>query len=81
MKQDVRQSLYEETNIWLQEVKKSGRFAGGTQPNLADLAVFGALNCMEGCDTFNELKENTKIERWYNDMKNAVETSHVRVRG
>ncbi|KAG8231501.1 hypothetical protein J437_LFUL007664 [Ladona fulva] len=39
LKDDVRQSLYDECNIWVRQLKKKGtRFMGGDSPNLADLA-------------------------------------------
>ena len=51
LKEDVRQSFYDETNNWLKAVKqKGGKFLGGDKPNLADLAVFGALSAVEGCE-------------------------------
>lgn len=45
---------------------------GGDQPNLADLAVFGILNSIEGCDAFKDLLERTKIGKWYFGMKDVV---------
>ena len=74
---DVRQSLYDETNTWLKAIKakKSGRFMGGEKPNLADLAVYGALSAIEGCDAFSDLKENTKVMPWFDAMKQVVTSS------
>lgn len=45
---------------------------GGKEPNLADLAVYGVLNSIEGCTAFNDLLINTKIKRWYLSMKDSV---------
>lgn len=75
LKDDVRQSLYDECNRWSREVRKKGTtFMGGDRANLADLAVFGVLNSIEGCDAFKDLLENTKIGTWYFAMKEAVGT-------
>lgn len=57
---DVRSHMYTACNEWLAELK-NGPFHGGSKPNLADLAVFGALNSFEGCQAFDDIKKNTKI--------------------
>ena len=76
LKPDVRQSLYDETNIWLKAIKaRNGPCLGGQKPNLADLAVFGALSAIEGCDAFLDLCANTKVKPWYDAVKNAVKNS------
>ncbi|CAH0546077.1 unnamed protein product [Brassicogethes aeneus] len=73
LKDDVRQSLYDECNKWVRAVNKKGTaFMGGDAPNLADLAVFGVLNSIEGCIAFRDLQQNTKIDKWYSSMKEAV---------
>lgn len=73
LKDDVRQSLYDECNYWMKAIKDKGKpFMGGDRPNLADLAVYGILNSIEGCIAFQDLLNNTKIKRWYLGMKNAV---------
>lgn len=74
MKDDVRRSLYDECSTWVREVNKKGKFCGGSTPNLADLAVYGVLSSIEGCQAFKELRENTKIGRWYDDMKQACQS-------
>lgn len=69
----MRTSFYEETNVWLKALKKKDtKFMGGDQPNLADLAVYGVLTAVEGCDAFQDLKRNTKISVWYDRMTEAV---------
>ena len=76
LKPDVRQSLYDETNVWLKAIKaRGGKFLGDDKPNLADLAVYGALSAIEGCDAFNDLCANTKVKPWYDNVKKAVENS------
>ena len=73
LKDDVRQSLYDQCNFWLKALnKKNSRFMGGESPNLADLAVYGALTAVEGCEAFQDARNNTKIGVWFDDMKVAV---------
>lgn len=73
MKDDVRQSFYEETNVFLRALKKKGTsYLGGDKPNLADLAVFGVLTAVEGCAAFQDLRINTKISHWFDNMSEFV---------
>jgi microsomal prostaglandin-E synthase 2 len=68
--------LYDETNVWLKAIKaRGGKFLGGQKPNLADLAVFGALSAIEGCEAFSDLCANTKIKTWYELVKKSVKNS------
>ena len=39
--------------------------------DLADLAVYGVLSAIEGCDAFQDILNNTKVAKWYNRMKQA----------
>lgn len=74
MKDDVRESLYDECNKWARAVKLKGtRFMGGNQPNLADLAVYGILTSIEGCNAFQDLLTHSKIKDWYLSMKEEVQ--------
>ncbi|CAG9558261.1 unnamed protein product [Danaus chrysippus] len=77
IKDDVRQSLYDAANDWMKAVQKKGTpFLGGNKPNLADISVFGVLSSIEGCGAFEDLKTNTSIGKWFQDMKmNMKETS------
>jgi len=73
IKDDVRQSLYEECNTWCAAVASKGTpFFGGSSPNLADLAVFGVLNAIEGCQAFQDARLNTNIGVWFDRMKASV---------
>jgi len=74
LKNDVRQSLYDECNEWVKAVEKNGhKFMGGNKPNLADLAVYGILSSIEGCMAFKDVRENTKIDTWYGNMKMVLQ--------
>lgn len=46
---------------------------GGSQPNLADLNVYGILTAIQGCEAFQDLMNNTKIQPWFERMKVLVE--------
>lgn len=71
--QDVRESLYLDCKIWMNAVKKrGGKFHGGDEPDLADLAVYGCLGAIAGCDAFTDALANTNIGEWYGRMKDAV---------
>ncbi|GFN73506.1 prostaglandin e synthase 2 [Plakobranchus ocellatus] len=74
LKDDVRQSLYDACNEWVKTVKHGKQpFFGGVQPNLADLAVYGVLNSIEGCTAFEDTLKNTNIGPWYNRTKAAIQ--------
>ncbi|CAH2316281.1 outer dense fiber 2 isoform X2 [Pelobates cultripes] len=62
LKDDVRQDLYKAANDWVAAIGKSRPFLGGSEPNLADLAVYGVLHVMEGLESFNDMMSNTKIK-------------------
>ncbi|KAL0279772.1 UNVERIFIED_CONTAM: hypothetical protein PYX00_001258 [Menopon gallinae] len=73
LKDDVRESLYDECRKWMKAVKTNGTtFLGGNSPNLADLAVYGVLSSIEGCNAFKDLLKNTSIGNWYYPMKESV---------
>ncbi|KAJ1524948.1 hypothetical protein ONE63_009806 [Megalurothrips usitatus] len=70
LKDDVRISLYDELNYWVKQIKQKGTtFSGGKTPNLADLAVYGVLSSIEGCQAFKDALERTNIGSWYDEMK------------
>lgn len=76
LKEDVRESLYDECRKWMKNVKSNGStFLGGNTPNLADLAVYGVLSSIEGCNAFKDLLNHTNIGAWYYPMKENV-TKH-----
>ncbi|KZC05169.1 PREDICTED: prostaglandin E synthase 2 [Dufourea novaeangliae] len=75
LKEDVRQSLYDDINKWLKAIKqRGGTFMGGETPNLADLAVYGILKSIEGCNAFQDVLNNTKLDAWYSAMMKEVDT-------
>ena len=53
-------------------------FHGGDRPDLADLAVFGALRSMENLDTFSELMKMPS-RKWYMQMADVCgDPKHIR---
>ncbi|CAF3531572.1 unnamed protein product [Rotaria sp. Silwood1] len=69
---NVRLSLYECANEWVKAVGDKN-FLGGSEPNLADLNVYGVLTAIQGCEAFQDLLSNTKIQPWFERMKHVVE--------
>lgn len=59
---DVRQDIYNACNSWINELTaRKLKYLGGDKPNLADLAFYGALTSMEGCQAFSDILNNTNI--------------------
>jgi len=52
-------------------------FLGGSEPNLADLNVYGILTAIQGSDAFQDLMINTKIQPWFDRMKNLIEPYRI----
>ncbi|CAD0194166.1 unnamed protein product [Chrysodeixis includens] len=74
IKEDARESLYDAVNQWMAAVNKKGTpFLGGNKPNLADVTVFGVLSSIEGCTAFQDLKNNTDIDKWYTNIKSTIQ--------
>ncbi len=46
--------------------------AGGSKPNLADLAVFGVLRPIRHLQTGEDMIAFTHIGQWYSNMEEAV---------
>lgn len=71
---DPRGHLFDACDEWTSAIeKKKTKFMGGNEPNLADLAVFGILSSMEGCQAFKDCLENTKIGHWFYELKVHVD--------
>ncbi|XP_018421002.1 PREDICTED: prostaglandin E synthase 2 isoform X1 [Nanorana parkeri] len=73
LQDDVRQDLYKAADTWVKAVGKHRKFMGGSEPNLADLAVYGVLRVMEGLKSFDDMMAHTKIQPWYKRMTRAIE--------
>ncbi|KAF6020556.1 Su(P) [Bugula neritina] len=73
LEDDVRQSLYKAINDWLEGIGPDRKYMGGATPNLADLAVYGVMSSIEGCQAFKDLCDNTQFMNWYTPMKRSVQ--------
>ena len=74
LKDDVRESLYDNCRFWMKAIGKERQFMGGDKPNLADLSVYGVLSSIEGCTAFDDLLANTSIKPWYYAVKEACQS-------
>ncbi|XP_072288234.1 prostaglandin E synthase 2 [Pyxicephalus adspersus] len=73
LQDDVRQDLYKAADTWVKAVGKHRKFMGGSEPNLADLAVYGVLSVMEGLKSFDDMMGNTRIKPWYQRMTRVIQ--------
>ncbi|XP_057489886.1 uncharacterized protein LOC130775865 [Actinidia eriantha] len=74
---DERAALYEDADTWV-DALKGRNFLGGSNPNLADLAVFGILRPIRHLKSGRDMVENTRIGDWYARMESTVgESSRI----
>ncbi|MBA0745730.1 hypothetical protein Gogos_008294, partial [Gossypium gossypioides] len=69
---DERAALYEAAETWVDALNGRHYLAGGSKPNLADLAVFGVLRPIWYLTSGKDMVEHTRISEWYGRMENAV---------
>ncbi|XP_059571580.1 prostaglandin E synthase 2 isoform X2 [Alligator mississippiensis] len=77
LQDNVREDLYEAADDWVKAIGKHRLFMGGSQPNLADLAVYGVLRVMEGLEAFDDMMTHTKIQPWYHRMETAIKEAVI----
>ncbi|XP_039362975.1 cip1-interacting zinc finger protein isoform X2 [Mauremys reevesii] len=77
LQDNVREDLYKAANDWVKAVGKHRPFMGGSQPNLADLAVYGVLRVMEGLEAYDDMMTHTKIQPWYLHMEKAIGEAEI----
>lgn len=68
---DEREALYAAITSYLDAVGDRD-FLGGSEPNMADLSVFGVVRSVAGLTTFDDLMANTAIEPWFTRMTAKV---------
>ncbi|XP_031283234.1 prostaglandin E synthase 2 [Pistacia vera] len=68
---DPRASLYEAAETWV-DALKGRQYLGGSEPNLADLAVFGVLRPIRHLQSGRDMVEHTRIGEWYSRMETSV---------
>jgi len=72
--QDERAALNSAIETFLQ--KLGGKdFLFGSEPTLADIAVFGVLKSIEGLRTHNDVLQNKLLQSWYNRVESKVGSS------
>lgn len=71
---DEREALYAAIGSYLDAVGDRD-FLGGSEPNMADLSVFGVVRSVAGLDTFDDLMQNTAIAPWFARMTDKVGAS------
>jgi microsomal prostaglandin-E synthase 2 len=69
---DERKSMLDACEAFLTAKGNSRTFMGGNAPNLADLALYGAINSFVGCTAFKEMREQSNIGEWYDAVHEAV---------
>ncbi|KAI3776496.1 hypothetical protein L1987_46281 [Smallanthus sonchifolius] len=68
---DERGALYEAADTWVNAL--NGRqYLGGSEPNLADLSVFGVLRPIRYLKSGKDMVENTRIGEWFMRMENQM---------
>ncbi|KAJ0781596.1 putative prostaglandin-E synthase [Helianthus annuus] len=68
---DERAALYEAADTWVNAL--NGRqYLGGSEPNLADLSVFGVLRPIRELKSGKDMVENTRIGEWFMRMESQM---------
>lgn len=68
----ARPSLSNFCSVMSKVDEKGGKFLGGSEPSIADVAVFGVMRSLTNFDTFNDVMTSTKVKPWYERMQAAV---------
>ncbi|KAI6656360.1 Prostaglandin E synthase 2 [Oopsacas minuta] len=70
---DVRESIYKDSRKWMKAIGDNRPFLGGSEPNLADMSVYGVITSIEGLDTFKDMMaHDVALEKWYKNVKSFV---------
>lgn len=68
---DEREALYAAIDSYMDAVGDRD-FLGGSEPNMADLSVFGVVRSVAGLQTFDDLMQHTSIKPWFTRMTEKV---------
>ncbi|KAI3724482.1 hypothetical protein L2E82_36261 [Cichorium intybus] len=66
-----REALYKAAETWM-DALNGRQYLGGSEPNLADLAVFGVLRPIRYLKSGKDMVENTRIGEWFTRMENEM---------
>ncbi|KXZ47817.1 hypothetical protein GPECTOR_32g429 [Gonium pectorale] len=69
---DLRTALYDTANDFVDNALRGRRFAGGEQPNLADIAAFGVIRAVRQTGAFRDLMANSRLGPWFEAMEAVV---------
>ncbi|TYZ62136.1 hypothetical protein PybrP1_005071 [[Pythium] brassicae (nom. inval.)] len=72
--EDEREALYAALGAYMDAVGDRD-FLGGSEPNLADLSVFGVVRSVAGLATFDDVMRHTAIAPWFARMTAKVGAS------
>ncbi|KAK6032525.1 glutaredoxin [Ostertagia ostertagi] len=75
---DERQELKDAFEEWMNAIGPNRTFMGGDKPNLADLAMYGAMTAFAGCGAFKEAIESSSIKHWFEAVRSAVQNHEGR---
>jgi len=75
---DERKAMADAFKHFLSTKGPHRKFLGGDEPNLGDLALYGAINSFVGCATFEEMRQETDIGNWFDLVKEAVDSKRGR---
>ncbi|WKY15338.1 hypothetical protein Q1695_000656 [Nippostrongylus brasiliensis] len=75
---DEKKAMVDAFDEWMDAIGPNRKFMGGDSPNLADLAMYGAMMSFYGCTAFAQMVADRPIQRWYNDMRTAVKNHEGR---
>lgn len=67
---DLRAVFYQQIDNYVNEAKLSDKkpFHGGPKPDLADLDIYGVLQCVRGHALYDDVLRNTSIGAWMGRM-------------
>ncbi|KAK1441041.1 hypothetical protein QVD17_06877 [Tagetes erecta] len=68
---DERKSLYEAADTWV-DALNGRQYLGGSEPNLADISVFGVLRPIRHLKSGKDMLENTRIGEWFTRMESQM---------
>ncbi|KAG2490256.1 hypothetical protein HYH03_011380 [Edaphochlamys debaryana] len=69
---DLRLALYAAADDFVENGLRGRTFAGGAEPNLADVALFGVVRAVRQTGAFRDLMAQSKLAPWFQAMEERV---------